>query len=160
MEKSSGNSRSSIAQKVYLWHMFVGPEPETLLNFTKIWWVKKHQDSPHHSGVHRGLTTREYQSLCNKYKCCVQKPNLLLFWYLGSLNAIAHSRCAFQTVPVLNVCLAWPNMESFIPSRNVFICSHQKMYTYGGNFGCCMPTHQLRVCRVKRYCQAAYVSDI
>lgn len=23
-----------------------------------------------------------------------------------------------------------------------------------------MPTHQLRVCRVKRYCQAAYVSSI
>lgn len=154
-------SRRPVVQEIYLWHIFVWPGAEILLNSVKIWWVKSTKM------LHtRAVTVESWQP--EKVKACarnivnavLQKPNLLLFWYSGSLNAVAHSRCAFQAAPVLKVCLAWPNMGVFIPSRDVFICSHQKMYIYGGKLGRSMPAHRLWVCRVKRYCQAAYVLNM
>lgn len=152
-------SRRSVPQGVYLWNMFVVPEAETWLNSTKIWWIKSTK-TLHTKPVNPEAWQPEKLKAWarNIVNAMVQKPNLFLFWYSGSLNAITHSRCAFQTAPVLKVCLAWPDMGGVI---------QVEMYSFAVIKKCIFMEESLdTACQhtdyecVKRHCQAAYVLDI
>ena len=58
-------SRRGVVQEVYFQHRFVGPEPETLLNSTQMWWVKSSKS------LHtRAVTVEAWQP--EKIKACAR----------------------------------------------------------------------------------------